>query len=134
MPDTSPLIKPLTVQVDAAAITADTSTVIGEAPFAGTVSRAAYVPAAAMTGATTQNRTITVTNRTTAGLGTTAVAALTFISGVNGVADDAKELTLSVTAANLVVAQGDVLTFDSVHNGTGIVDPGGSVIVEITRS
>ncbi len=134
MPDTSPLIRTLTVQVDAATIAADSQSVIGEAPFAGTISRAAYVPAAAMTGATTNNRTVKVTNRGQAGAGTTIPATITFISGVNGVADDAKELTLSVTAADLVVVAGDVLTLDSVHNGSGIVDPGGEAIVEITRS
>lgn len=134
MPDTSPLVFTLRVQVDAAGAAVDTQSVFGEAPFAGTVSRCAYVAGAAVTGANTNTRTLTVTNRGQAGAGSTAVASYALTSGNNLVADDAKELTLSGTPANLVVAQGDVLTFDSVHAASGLADPGGVAIVEITRS
>lgn len=134
MPDTAPFVKTLETQTDAVATGATGQSVIGEAPFAGTVTRAAYVPAAAITGAATNNRVSAVKNRTGAGAGTTVVATLTFASGTNATADDAKELTLSATAADLVVAAGDVLTYDSSINGSGLADPGGKVIVEITRS
>lgn len=134
MTDQAPLVQTLKSQADAATLTGDPSTVLGEAQFAGTVSRSAYVPSAAITGANTNSRTLTLTNRGQDGTGTTVVATLALTSGVNAAADDAKALTLSGTAANLVVAAGDVLTFDSVHVGTGITDPGGQVIVEITRS
>ena len=62
-----------------------------------------------------------------------AVAFLQYNSGVNGVAFDAKTITLHATEANRDVAAGDVLTFDSTAPGTGIADPGGMVIVEITK-
>lgn len=110
----------------------DASTVISEAPFAGVVTAAYYIADAAITGAATNNRTVTVTNRGGAGSGTTAVATLAFGSGINAAKDADTTLALNATAANLVVAQGDVLTFDSVHVGTGIADPGGLVVVEIT--
>jgi plastocyanin len=53
---------------------------------------------------------------------------------VNLVASDAKELTVSATPANVAVAQGDTITFESTHIGSGITDPGGIALVEITRS
>jgi hypothetical protein len=134
MPDTTPLVHTLRVQVDPVAGGADAQFVLGEAPFAGVISRAAYIPSAAVTGAATNNRTVTVTNRGQAGAGVAVAASVQFASGVNAVADDAKELTLSGTPANLVVAAGDVLTAESTHIGTGIADPGGTFLVEITRS
>jgi len=134
MPDTTPLVHTLRVQVDAAATAVTALSEFGEAPFAGTVTRFAYVPAAAITGANTNSRTETLTNRGQAGAGTTVAATLAFTAGVNGVANDAKEATLSATAANLVVAAGDTLTFDSTAVGTGLADPGGTAIVELTRS
>jgi hypothetical protein len=134
MPDTAPLTRVLHTQVDAATLTTDTQSVVGEAPFACTVTKATYVPAAAITGANTNYRSLTVTNRGQDGSGTTVVATISFTSGTNGVKDDALAITLSGTAANLVVASGDVLTVDSVHVGTGIAEPGGDVAVELTRS
>ena len=52
---------------------------------------------------------------------------------MNAVAFDEKAITLSVTAADLVVAAGDVLAWVStaVTGGGGLVDPGGLVQVEI---
>lgn len=134
MPDTSPLVQQMRVQVDAVATGNDSVSLFGEAPFAGTVTRVAYAPAGTITGANTNSRTAQATNRGQTGSGTTAIATLAFVSGTNAAADDAKEFTLSGTPANLVVAQGDVLSFDSTHVGTGIADPGGVAILELTRS
>jgi hypothetical protein len=111
----------------------ESSTIVGEAPFAGTITSVKYIPVAAITGAATNNRRHAVTNRGSAGLGTNEAAFLAYASGVNAVAFDAKTITLHATAANRVVAAGDVLSFDSTAPGTGIADPGGMVIVEITR-
>jgi hypothetical protein len=122
----------------AAAVTilADLTTLVAIAPEAGTITSVTYTPSAAITGAASPaSRTFTLTNRGQAGLGTTVAATLAMVAGVNGVAYDEKPITLSGTAANLVVAAGDVLTFESTHvGGTGLVDPGGLVAVEITRS
>lgn len=134
MPDQAPLVRTLQAQVAAAAVGATTVTEFGEAPFDGTVTRVAYIPSATITGANTNSRTFTVTNQGQAGAGTTNVATLAMTAGVNATGDDARTITLNATAANLVVAQGDVLTFESTSVGTGIADPGGTVIVEITRS
>lgn len=116
----------------AVAAGSDLTTVVVEAPYAGTVSRVGYIPVSAVTGANTNSRTLTVTNRGT-GAGSTNVATLALVSGVNAAADAEKAVPLSGTAANLVVAAGDVLTFESTHVGTGIADPGGEVVIELTR-
>jgi hypothetical protein len=109
-------------------------TIIGEAPFAGTVSEVTYTPAAALSGANTNSRTLNLYNRGTAGTGTTLVATLALVSGVNLVDNDEKTITLSGTAANLVLAEGDVLEWESLAVGTGIADPGGVVQVTINRT
>lgn len=132
----TPLVRTLRTQVDAATATADTRSEIAEAPFDGTITRVDYVASAAVTGAASPaSRSITVTNRKQDGTGTTVVATLALLSGVNLVANDAKAVTLTATAADLVVAAGDVLTFDSAHvGGTGLADPGGVVEVDISRN
>lgn len=134
MPDQAPLVHTLRSQMQPVGAGADGVIEVGEAPFAGTVTRVAYIPVAGITGANTNSRTFTVTNQGQSGAGTTNVATLAMVSGVNATGDDDKAITLSGTPANVTVAQGDVLTFESTHIGTGIADPGGTVIIEITRS
>lgn len=112
----------------------DDDTVLGQAPFACTVTSVQYVPEAAITGAATNNRTVSLVNKGQAGSGTTTVASLTFDNGVNAAANDEKTITLSGTAANLVLAAGDTLQWRSIHVATGITDPGGVVRVTISRN
>jgi hypothetical protein len=130
----APLIAKISVQAPAVGAGNDDHTVVGVAPFAGTVTAATYTTDTAVTGANTNTRTLTLYNRGQAGAGTTAVAALALTSGVNTVAYDEKALTLSVTAADLVVAAGDVLDFASIHAASGLADPGGEVVVTFSRS
>lgn len=112
----------------------DDSVTLGRAPFAGTVSSVTYTPDAAITGAATNTRAVRLRNRGQAGAGTTIVAELQFDSGVNAAAFDEKVIPLSGTAANLVVAEGDILEWFSDAVGTGLADPGGLARVEISRS
>ena len=112
----------------------DDDTVLGQAPFAGVVTSVQYVPEAAITGAATNNRTVSLVNKGQAGSGTTTVASLTFDNGVNAAANDEKAITLSGTATNLVLAAGDTLQWRSIHVATGITDPGGVVRITISRS
>lgn len=110
--------------VAAAAANADASGAYVIAPFAGTVTAASVITTAAITGANTESRTIQLHNRGAAGSGTTLVASKAFISTVNAAADDETALTLTATAADLVVAEGDVLEFTSLHVGsTGLAGP-----------
>lgn len=103
--------------------------VIGEVPFRAVVTRVTFTPDAAVTGATTDAPTLTCTNRGTDGLGTTAVAAKAFITGEDMVAYDAEDITVSATAANLNVAEGDVLSLNKTVAGSGTVIPAGKVTV-----
>lgn len=98
---------------------------------AGTVSAVTYSTVTAITGANTNTRSVSLVNKGQAGAGTTVIATLQFNSGVNTTASDEKTITLSSTAADLVVAAGDVLQWQSTAVGTGIADPGGLVSVTI---
>lgn len=114
---------------------ASDDTVLGQAPFACTVTAVEYVPEAAITGAATNHRTFSVVNKGQAGSGSTTVATLAFDSGsVTASANNERAITLSGTAANLELAAGDTLQWRSIAVGTGITDPGGVVRVTISRT
>jgi hypothetical protein len=102
----------------------DLTTNVFQCPRAGTLSAVTYATVTAITGANTNTRSVSLVNKGT-GAGTTVMATLEFDSGVNTVANVPKAITLSATPANLVVAAGDVLQWQSTHVGTGIADPGG---------
>lgn len=109
---------------------ADTADAI-RCPLAGTIAGVSYVPEALITGAATNSRTLQVVNKGQDGAGVAVVATLALVAGVNAPAFDETSLTLSATPANLVVLEGDVLSLQSNHVGTGIADPGGDFIVTI---
>lgn len=134
MTDTAPLNREEGAAVPAVSAGSDATTIVCEAPFAGTITRVGYIPITAVTGADTNTRTLTVTNRGQSGSGSTVAATLALTNGVNAAAKDEKAVTLSGTAANLVVAEGDVLTFESTHAASGLADPGGRVVIEFARS
>lgn len=98
-------------------------TALGEAPFDATVTEVSIIPEANMTGATATARTLTVYNRGQAGAGTTVVATLAFITGVDLVAGDKKLLTLSAVAGALTVTAGDVFECVETVASTGTVRP-----------
>lgn len=100
----------------------------------GVISAVYYVPASTITGANTNTRKVVLVNKGGAGSGTTIIASLQFDSGVNATADVSKTITLSGTAANLAVAAGDVLQWQSTHVGSGITDPGGLAVVVVGRT
>lgn len=112
----------------------DDSTVLGRAPYAGTVTEVTYTPDAAITGAATNHRAVRLRNRGQSGAGTTVVAELAFDAGINAAAFDERTIPLSGTAANLVVAEGDILEWFSDAIGTGMVDPGGLARCVISRT
>jgi hypothetical protein len=135
MPDQAPLVKTFKANTPAFALTVDGHAGVCEAPFDGTVTGVSYVPEAAVTGANTDSRTLTLVNKGQAGADSTVVATLAFTVGVNGVAYDEKAFTLSAVAGATTVVAGDIIEFVSTHLGsTGLADPGGLVQVDITRS
>jgi hypothetical protein len=111
----------------------DLNTNVYQCPRAGTVSAVTYATVTAITGANTNTRSVSLVNKGTAGTGTTVIATLQFDSAVNTVANVPKAITLGV-AANLQVAAGEVLQWQSTHIGTGIADPGGLLQVTIAAN
>lgn len=107
----------------------DLNTNIHRVERASTVTAVTYAPVTTITGANTQTRLVALVNKKLDGTGTTTIATLQFNSGVNAAASDEKAITLSATAADLQVAAGDILQWQSTHVGTGIADPGGLVVV-----
>jgi len=75
---------------------------------------------ASVTGANTNSVTLVLRNLGAAGSGTTDIATLALTSGVNMAADTPKVIPLSATAAELLVAAGDVITFRQVKVGNGM--------------
>lgn len=134
MTDTSPL-RTLTENVPAVAAGSDHTEMVCRAPFAGTVASVTYTADTTLTGANTDSRTLSLKNRGQSGGGTTVVATKAFTAGVNATAGDETAITNSGTAANLVVAEGDILAWESLHVGaTGLADPGGMVAVAFQRT
>lgn len=101
---------------------------IGRAPFAGVVTAVEFIASTAITGANTHYFTLNVRNRQT-GAGTLVPAALAFTSGVDGVAQTPKTITVSGTAAQVAVAEGDVITVEKAITGNGLACPDGFVVV-----
>lgn len=110
------------------AATADLNSGVVVAPFTGTVTRCKYVAVSTLTGADTNSRTLSLKNLTQ----TLVPATKAFTAGVNATADLATDITLG-NAANVAVTSGDVLRWESLHiGGSGLADPGGLVVVDIT--
>lgn len=134
MSSAHPQTRILTADTPAVAANADATTIVGEAAFAGTVTGVTYAPDSTITGANTESRTVSLVNKGTDGNGTTVVATLAMVSGVNSADFDERAITLSVVADATDVAAGDILAWTSVHVGsTGLADPGGRVEVTIHR-
>jgi hypothetical protein len=130
----APLVTSLRNTVPGATIAATDSFSLGKAPVAGTVTGISYTPDAAATGDNTNARTFTVVNKGQSGAGTTVIGTLALTTGVNLVAFDEKAFTLSVVSGATTIAAGDVLAFVSTATGTGVVDPGGTVQIDISRT
>ena len=137
MPDTAPLQRTIEAFVPAqGTANATQDQAIGEAPFAGTVTEATIIPEAAVTAHATNYRTFRIVNKGQAGAGSTVVAsfATDTVTTDDLAAFDEKSLALSGTAANLVVAEGDVLAADETVAAAGVAHGGYTVKVTIERS
>ena len=134
MPDYTGQKYVMEAQDNGVVIGATDSFVIGEVAATGRVTEVTFQPEAASTGDNTNKRVYTLVNKGSAGAGTTVIATLDLVTGVNLTAFDEKAATLSATAADLVVTEGDVLAWVSTFAGTGLVDPGGMVKVTIERA
>lgn len=121
--EAAPFTQFIGAAVVATAATVDASG-LTVAPFDCTLAAASIVPLTTLTGANTDSRTVQVFNRGQAGAGTTLMASKAFVTGVNAAAEDETALTLSATAADLVIAAGDVIEVKSLHiSATGLAGP-----------
>lgn len=132
----APLVRILEGDVGAAAAGDAQDEVVGEAPFAATVTGVTITPEAALTANATNYRTFRVVNKGTDGTGTTVVASFATDTPTDDdlVAFDEKAIPLSGTAANLDVAEGDILVADETVTGTGVAHSGYHIQIEISRS
>lgn len=118
----------------AVATGADDENVACRAPFQGIVSAVSYQPKATYTGAATNFRRWVLVNRGAAGAGTTVIATVDGVGGVNIAAFGPGNIPVSATYANTVVAANDDITFQSTHVGTGLADPGGELEITFQRA
>ncbi len=98
------------------------------APFALKITGARWIPAAAVVADGSNYFTLNLRNRTT-GAGAALPASRSY-AATNSVAFDAEAMTLSGTEADLLVAEGDLLTVSKVNTGTGLAMPDG--VVQVT--
>jgi hypothetical protein len=129
-----PRTQKIRVVLPAVAAGSDGTVVIGKADFAGKLSSMKFTPAATITGANTNTRKHELINKGQSGVGAVLMASYQYDSGNNATGFDDKTYTNSPTAANLVVAAGDVLAAVSTHLGTGLADPGGLLEITITNN
>jgi hypothetical protein len=100
---------------------------VWRAPYKATVQSVTLVPSAAITADGTNNAVYTLT-RHTAGASATTVATRSW-AATNSVALTAESMTLSGTAANLVLAADDTITIVKTVGGTGLVIPNCLIVV-----
>lgn len=133
--DGAPHIETIQMQVPGQATAGtDDAWVVGEAPYAGVIVGVSYTTDANIAGHASNNRVFSLINTGAAGSGTTSVATVTSDASNSFTAYNEKQLTITNTAANRVVAQGDILKFVSDAQASGVADPGGVVQVTIWRS
>lgn len=100
---------------------------VWRAPLKCTVTAVTIVPSAAITADGTNYAIYTLT-RHTAGATATSVATRSWIA-TNSVALTEEAMTLSGTAANLLLAAGDTLTAIKTVAGTGLLIPAALIVV-----
>lgn len=135
MPVTHPVVTTLQCRVPGQGTAGTDSTwIVGRAPYAGVLSSATYTTDAGITGHASNNRALSIINKKLDGSGSTSMATVTTDGSNSFTAFDEKALPLSGTAANLVVAEGDILAFLSDAAASGVIDPGGLIVLKIDRS
>lgn len=120
----------LVALLDAAAIAVDTQAVLSKGLTRDiTITKVTYSPKAAIKGAATNFRTLSIVAGSEEASPAT-VAKYAFESGDNAEAEVEKEITLE---SGHTAKAGLNLIVKSVHSGTGIADPGGIVLVTYTH-
>lgn len=134
---TIPYVQTITLDVTSLTTSMNLNAICAVAPFAAQVTAVQYVPNATQAGGIDVNhRMLRLFNRGQgAGTGTTSLAVLDLTSAnASGTLTDnvASSFSLTTTAL-LTLAAGDVLEYQSSMSATGMNDPGGRVIVTLSR-
>ncbi|MCW2768466.1 MAG: hypothetical protein JWO11_4425 [Nocardioides sp.] len=94
------------------------------------ITAASLVWGAAVTGAATNFFTASFFNRGPGGAGTVQFGtAIAYSNGINAAKATPVAITLSSTATDLQAAAGDVLTAEITTSGTGLIAPGGTLML-----
>lgn len=94
---------------------------------------AIVIPDAALTAADATALTLSVLKGVAGSVTTSAAAITTNLASGNWVADTPRSLTLSATAANRVVADGEIVCVDKAIASTGTIHPAGCVQLKFRR-
>lgn len=89
-----------------------------------------WVPNAAVTANGTNYTTLNIYDRGATDAGTALIASRSY-AATNSAAQTPETLTLSATAANLLIASGDVITVNRVHTASGLIVAAGLVEVQV---
>jgi len=100
---------------------------VWQAPLKCEITAVKFVPSAAVTANATHYSIYTLT-RYTAGATATTVATRTW-AATDSVAETPEAMTLSATAANVLLAADDTLAMVKTHGGNGLVIPDGLVVI-----
>lgn len=132
----SPFVKAVARMIDpVTTVGNDLRGIVFKAPYACTLVGVNYIPGSTQAGANTNSRTYSLFNRNNStGAGTVLMATLAAVSGVDLTDNVPKVIPISGTPANLEMAAGDVLEWESLHIGTGIADPGGLLEISYVRA
>ena len=105
------------------------------APYAAVVKTVRYVPKTAITGHAANFASLFLINKGLAGAGAVVVASFVFDTPTTDdvAAFDEKDLTLSSTASELLLAAGDILSVAKTVDGDGIALDG-TTILEIAKT
>lgn len=94
------------------------------------ITAASMVWGAAITGTATNFFTLSFFNRGAAGAGTVQWGtAIAYSNGTNATKANPVTVTLSSTATDLQIAAGDVLSVEITTTGTGLLAPGGTLML-----
>lgn len=127
------LVWNLPMILDAAAGT-DTVYASFKAPYRVQVIEAIICPTAALTAADATANTYTLGKSDGAGGSITTIASVvTNVAGGSWVADTFKAMTLSATAANLLIADGQLVTLKKTHASTGTVNPASTLSLRVRK-
>jgi hypothetical protein len=120
------------VTIPAAAAAASTTTALPAAHRRYRITGVSYEPETTLTGQATNFRTVRIVNKGPAGALTIVLAELAFsAAGTIARARQARTIPLLNTAEGPpLIREGDVVQVESVPTGTGLADPGGTVLIE----